>query len=371
MIARLILLSSGLFVAATLAGCGRGVDVPGAGAGAGGGGMPPRPVEVAEVRRQPMEQRLSLVGTLEANESVVLRSEYPGVVASIEFRDGQAVRRGDVLVRMDDRDARAQLAEAQSRQELARLVFERNQTLFESRTLPETDLDRSRADLLRAQADVERLAVRVEKAEVVAPFDGIAGARLISPGDLLTTGTEITRIDDVSQLKVDFAVPERFSDLLAEDSLVLVRRGEERERATATTAEGKVYFISSSVDRATRATQVKAVLPEPPSGFRPGMFVEVELVLRREEDALVVPETAVLSRADGTYLLRVDASSSPATIAFEPIAIGIRRDGLVQIIPRNSSLGAGASVVAAGVGALPLFPGAEVNPRPLTFTGGT
>lgn len=325
------------------------------------GPAPPRPVEVALVEVRPLSETLQLVGSLAAAESTAIRAEIDGRIEEIRFREGERVRAGEILFRLDDRELRAQLDEARARTELAKQELERGRELLAEGFISRAELDRLQADFDRGRAEAERLAARLEKATIRAPFAGVVGAREVAPGSVITSDTVLTRIDDTSRLKVEFMVPERFLPQVAIGTAVHLP---DPALPEAETPRGKVYFVSPHLDRERRAGEVKALVEHPPPRLRPGMFAQVELVLRTVEAALTVPEGAILSRPDGHFLVAVRERDGQAVADFLPVELGIRRRGLVQVIPRNGEPLPGQPVVAAGVGALPLFPGAPLQPRP-------
>jgi membrane fusion protein, multidrug efflux system len=346
-------LFAGLFF---LAGCGSGNQDQNT------GGQPPRPVETTTVVRQTMIESLLLVGSIAANESTAIRPEISGMVADIRFSEGDRVKQGQVLLSIDAREVRAELRDARARFELAEQELSRHESLFGNGFISAAELDRARAEHQRAGAEVERLQVRLDKAQVRAPFSGTVGMREISPGAYITPETIITRVDDLSSLKVDFFVPERHLARVRPGTPIrLPGHGPDGKEGNS---RGEIYFASSSVDRATRAGQVRAIVKNPPPALRPGMFANIELILAQIDDALVVPESAVLSRPDGDFLLMVVEQDGESIVVFRPVRLGLRSRGIVQVMDMDGELEAGQTIIAAGVGALPLFPGAKVEPRP-------
>jgi membrane fusion protein, multidrug efflux system len=321
----------------------------------------PRPVEVTEVELRPMAEVLPLVGTVTANESLEIRPEITGQIASLHFSDGARVMRGQLLLRLDDRELRAQLDETQARLSLAEQELQRMSNLFAERFVSQAEVDRSRAEQLRAAAEVERLRARLAKTEVRAPFAGTVGVRHVSPGALVTTETVITRIDDLSRVKIEFTVPEAY---LGQVQIGTAVRIIEANRQGQNGAQGTVYFISPHLDRQTRAAQIRALVEQPPATLRPGMFADLELLLR-EPLVLAVPEGAVLARGADTFLVTVQDGEKGKVAGLLPVRLGLRARGWVQVEAVAGELEAGQQVVAAGVGVLPLFPGAPLDPRPM------
>ncbi len=323
----------------------------------------PQPVEVINIARRDLVESLSLVGSLAANETAQLRAEISGQVRSVQFQEGDRVTRDQVLVKIDDAELRAQLAQAEASFHLAELNLRRSENLTEARSMSQAEADRVRSEHASAQAALSLLRVRVAKTEIKAPFDGIVGARTISPGDYITAATVITTLDDLSRLKIDFQVPERFTSKVKAGTTFTVRAQTPAGEARAT---GEVYFISSVIDRSTRSSQVKGYVRENPAGFQPGMFAGIELVLDVRRGVLAVPEGAILTTPAGPRLIIVREQGAEKVAEFVPVVLGLREKGLVEVSPvAPAVLTELNSVVASGVGALVLYPGIKLEPRPL------
>ena len=322
-----------------------------------------QPVEVVNVTRRDLVESLSLVGSLAPNETAQLRAEISGQVLAVLFEEGQQVKKGQVLLKIDDAELRAQLAQAESRFKLAELNYKRSQDLTEARSLSQAEADRTLSDFSSAQAEVQLLRVRIAKMEIKAPFDGTVGARTISPGDYITAATVITTLDDLSRLKIDFQVPERFTTKVAPGTRFSIRAQTSTGEAKA---DGEVYFISSVIDRATRSSQVKGYVTGTPAGFQPGMFAGIELVLAVHKGVLTVPEGAILTTPQGSQLITVLDKDGGKVAGYASVQLGLRERGLVEVIPlKPEELAENQMVVASGVGALILFPGVKLEPRPL------
>jgi membrane fusion protein (multidrug efflux system) len=322
-----------------------------------------QPVEVVEVSRRDMAESLSLVGSLAPNETAQIRAEISGLVRAVLFDEGQKVTKDQVLLRIDDAELRAQLSQADARFRLAELNLKRSENLAEARSLSQAEADRTRSDYASAEAELQLLRVRLAKMEIKAPFDGIVGARTISPGDYVTAATAITTLDDLSRLKIDFQVPERFVAKVGPGSSFAVRA---QTPAGEIRAEGEVYFASSVIDRSTRSSQVKGYLRSSVPQLRPGMFANIDLVLQVRRNVLTVPEGSILTTPGGAQVIMVRDKDGDKVAEFVPVKLGLRERGLVEITPvREGGLDEKQTVVASGVGALILFPGAKLEPRPL------
>ena len=344
------------------AGCQKKGGGVASGGGREGASGQPQAVEVTPVVRQALTETLSVVGSLAANESADIRAEVSGLVRSIAFEEGQRVKKGDLLVKIDDSELLAQLAQAEANYHLAEQNLRRSENLGETRTIPQSELDRARSEFANAKAALALLRTRIEKTSIVASFDGVVGSRTISPGDFVNTSTSITTLNDLSRLKVEFQVPERFLNKVENGTTFLLR-----SRAIDTRQEirGQVYFVSSVIDRNTRSSEVKGLLESPPDVLKPGMFANIELVLDVRSDALTAPEGAILTTPAGTQIVAVEEKDGKPVAAFIPVRLGLRTRGLVEIAPVSGTLADNQPIVASGVGALILYPGAPLDPRPL------
>jgi len=339
-----------------------------AGCGKKGGAVAPvigaqkQPVEVTEVTRRDLAETLSLVGSLAPNETAQIRAEISGQVRSVLFNEGEQVVKDQVLFQLDDAELRAQLAQAEARFHLATLNLKRSENLTEAQSMSQAEADRMRSEYSSAEAELQLLRVRLAKMEIKAPFAGTVGARTISPGDYVTAAAPITTIDDLSRLKIDFQVPERFASRVNPGSRIEVRA---QTPAGETRATGEVYFASSVIDRSTRSSQVKGYLSGETRGLRPGMFANIDIVLQLRKGVLTVPEGAILTLPAGPQVVAVRQQGADYVADFVSVQLGLREKGLVEITPVKGGLDEKQRVVAAGVGALVLFPGAKLDPRPL------
>jgi len=317
---------------------------------------------VAPIEHRRLEEVLTIVGSIAANESAVIRAEIAGHVRAVYFEEGQRVTRGQVLLKIDDSELLAQAAQSEARFKLAELNLARNQGLLESRTVSQADFDRVSTEHSASAAELSLLRVRLAKTEIKAPFDGIVGARTISPGDYVTQASAITQIDDLSRLKIDFQVPERYLGKVRQGAPFVVRAKTIDRTAVV---RGEVYFVSSVIDRSTRSSAVKGILTDPPADLKPGMFANVELVLDVRENAMTVPEGAIMTSVRGPQIIAVKDENGEKVADFIPVQLGLRARGFVEILSSEKPLAVGQPIVAAGVGSLILFPGAKLEPRPL------
>ena len=329
--------------------------------GRGGAGQK-QAVEVTPITRRDLSESLRVVGSLAPNETATIRPEMSGLIRSIHFEEGRQVKKGDLLVKIDDSELKAQLAQTQSRHELAKLNLERAENLRQSLSNTQADADRARSEFSATQAEIELLKVRLARTEVRAPFDGVVEARALSAGDYINSQSIITQINDLSRLKVEFQVPERFVSKVRRGTQFTVKSTSGVNDAAA---DGEVYFVNSVIDRNTRSSEVKGFLTKAPSAVKAGMFAVIEIVLEVRKGALTVPEGAIFVDQRGPQLVTVVEEKGEKVAAFVPVNLGLRTKGVVEVSAVKGELAEKQLVVAAGVGSLALFPGAKLDPRPL------
>lgn len=340
---RLMSLGISLLLAAG-AGCGKG-----GGSGGGPGGMAVHVVGFRAVE-QPVQERVAVVGSLAANESVETRSELDGVIEEIGFDEGQHVAAGDVLFRIDGAKLEASLAEAEANLQLAETTLERYAALGESRAVSKQEVDQARSTFEARRALVELMRVQLEDATVAAPFSGTAGARLISLGQYVTKGQALTSIVDTDTMKAEFSIPERFLSQVAEGQSVEVRLAAYPGKRF----HGTVYFVDPRVSPETRTVLVKARLPNPDGRMRAGMFANLDLMLQVRDRAVVIPESALLLEGNQASVFVVaDGKAQP-----RPVTPGVRLAGALEI---REGLLAGEVVIIEGT--QKVGPGSPVGVR--------
>jgi membrane fusion protein (multidrug efflux system) len=302
-------------------------------------GGPPRavPVRAGVVRSGIVTEEVGAVGTLLANESVMIRPELDGRIAAIHFAEGQLVRRGERLVSLDATEVEAQLASARSDVTLNRSRFQRAQELHARNFISAQALDDARENLNKAEAREAEIRARLDKLAIRAPFEGIAGLRQVSPGAYVKAGQDIARLEGIGTLKVDFRVPEVH--------LGRIRAGQPVQVAVDAYAgerfQGAIYAVEPAVDEQTRSVLLRARVPNPGVRLKPGMFARVSLTLATRENALLVPEQALVPRGEERYVFRLIDGKAVLT----RIEIDVRRPGEVEV---RGGLAAGEAIVVDG-----------------------
>ncbi|MBL0419810.1 efflux RND transporter periplasmic adaptor subunit [Ramlibacter sp. AW1] len=318
---------------------------PGA-AGAGGStqGAPRSPsVEVARVELANLVDEAQAVGTLRSRQSVMLRPEVSGRVAQIHFRDGERVRRGQLLVQFDDELPRAQIQQAQAELSIVQANHKRNQELVTQGFISQRSVDESGAALQVAQAKLALAKAQADRLRLVAPFDGTTGIRNVHVGDYLKDGADIVNLEDLDAILVDFRLPERFQAKVRPGQSAMVSLDAlPGERHVA-----RVQAIDPLVDANGRSVGVRACIDNRRQQLRPGMFARVTAVFSERSNVRVIPEEALVPQGARQIVWRlVDGPDQEAKLAQRvEVQVGVRQPGRVEIV---AGLEAGDTVVVAG-----------------------
>ena len=346
----------GVFSVALIVGCSGGKEHAKGGAGKGGpggGGDRNRPVAVTvlEVGNSEWTDRLNALGTVVANESVTVAAKVSETVSRVHFSSGQFVRRGTPLVTLTGQQQDASMAEAQAQLREAQALYNRYAALAKDQYVSAAQLDTQRAALEVAKARVSTIRANLSDRVIRAPFAGVLGLRNISPGALITPGTEIATLDDISSVFVDFPVPEV--------QLPLVRPGQSVVATSQAFAEkpfnGTITNLATRVDPTSRAGTVRARFANPGMELRPGMLLTVNIA-QQTRNTLSVPEIAVVQNGADSSVFRVGAENKVSSVRVE---LGDRQNGLVEI---KNGLMAGDKIVVDGVGKM--TEGSTIKPAP-------
>lgn len=250
---------------------------------------PPDAITTVVTKRVTWPSTLEVIGTAAAIQGVTVSADLPGTVAKIHFESGQAVHAGDVLVELDTREERAQLAAAESDADLARINYGREQQLVKEGVVPRSEYDNAEAQQKSTEAKVGEIKATIERKTVRAPFSGILGIRQINLGQYLAAGQAIVSLQSLNPIYVNFGVPQQESPH--------VRTGSRLELTSddlpGLKFAGRVTAIDSVVSETTRNIQVQATLPNPDERLRPGMFVEVNLSLGSNQEVIALPASAI------------------------------------------------------------------------------
>ena len=293
------------------------------------------------VREQPFNDTLQAIGTARARESITVTAKVSEVVREVHFESGDVVGKGAVLVTLSGQQQQAALREAEAAATEAERLYKRQQELAAQQLIARSQLDAQRAMRDSARARVEQVRAQLAERVVRAPFAGVLGIRQVSPGALVSPGTPIATLDDLTRMYVDFPVPEGALSHVAPGQLV---RGHV-EAWPDRRFEGSVETVDARVDPSTRSVTVRASFPNPERLLRPGMLVTV-LLERQERQALLVPEIAIVQVGQTSFAWRVKDDGS---VEQAPVSLGSRTEGKVEVL---RGLEAGDRIVVDGTGKL-------------------
>ena len=303
-------------------------------------GLPAQPapgVVVTEAVVKPFPLAAEALGNARANEAVEIRPESTAAIVEILFGEGQSVQRGDVLVRLENSEPLAQLAAARAALVDSESQYRRASELFRTRVVSESQLEQ-----LEAQRDADLAAVnaaeaRLNQTVIRAPFDGQLGLRRVSLGSIVSPTTVITTLDDISSIKLDFAVPEVFLARLERGLTITARSAAWPDLLF----DGEVTSIDTRVDPVSRTVTVRALMPNDHGYLRPGMFLTVTL-LKEDVEALMVPEQAIVPERSRQFVFVVGPDG---IVARREVQTGRRRPGEVEIL---GGIAAGDRVIVEG-----------------------
>jgi membrane fusion protein (multidrug efflux system) len=264
-------------------------------------GPPPEVVGTMEAKEQTWENRLFSVGTIAPARGVTVSNDAPGVVTAIKFQSGQTVRRGQILVELDSRVERAELASLQAQAGLARVSAGRTRALFKDDAVPKAQLDNAESALQSASANAAALQAQIDRKIVRAPFDGRLGIRLVNLGQYLNPGTAITSLQSSDQNYVDFALPQQQLKQIAVGTVVRINEGLPGPRA-----EAAIAAIDPTLDPVTRSGRVRAAVRKMDGVLSPGMFVNVSVVLPDRREVTLVGATSLIHASFGDSVFAVE-----------------------------------------------------------------
>jgi membrane fusion protein (multidrug efflux system) len=304
-------------------------------------------VEAQVVTPQLLRNRISTTGTLMANEEVELRSEVSGRVTGVFFDEGKRVKRGELLLKINDRELRAQLKGKEAEEKQAADQERRQRRLLEANVISQEDYDNDLNALHVAQAGKEAVESQLAKTEIAAPFDGIIGLRYVSEGGYVTPSVRIATMQNVDPMKIEFSVPEKHARQIRNGTKITVRVGESQ-----TEYAGAVYAVESKIDSDTRTIKARARIPNPREDLIAGSFGKVEITLEELPDAIVIPSGAVIPRISDE-IVYVCRNGQARLLS---VTTGIRTESGVQV---TQGLNPGDTLLITGL--LQLTDGKDVR----------
>jgi membrane fusion protein (multidrug efflux system) len=329
-------------------------------------------VEAVKVVTASLPQTITTVGSLRSDESVTLRPEVAGRISSIAFQEGQRVAKGALLVRLDTAVPQAEAQQARANYVLAKTKFDRAVDLAKSNFISGQARDEAENNLKVAEASLQLFEAKLAKMELRAPFSGIIGLRSVSVGDYVKEGADLVNLESIDPLKVDFRVPEVYMRQVQVGQALQIQL----DALPGRTFEGKVFAVNPLIDAAGRSVVIRALVRNPDTSLRPGMFARVRLITRDAQDAMVLPEQALVPQGDQQFVYRVIDGKAVRT----KVEVGQRRDSKVEILngvakddvivtAGQLKLRDGAPVSIAGAAAAKNSSTAAVPPMPTGSSG--
>lgn len=314
-----------------------------AAAAAPGGPARPVTVEVSRVQLMKLTDDAQAVGSLRSRQGVMLRPEVSGRITQLNFRDGERVRKGQLLVQLDDQLPQAQVKQSRAELSIAQANHKRNQELLAQNFVSQRSLDESAANLEVAQAKLALAQATAARLKIVAPFDGIAGIRNVNVGDYLKDGTDIVNLEDIDTVYVDYRLPERYQTRVRPGQRATV----ELDALPGRKFEARVQAVDPLIDANGRSIGVRASIVNQQLLLRPGMFARVSTVFGVREQARVIPEEAIVPQGGKQYVVKLVPGAGKDSLVSQrvEVKVGIRRPGQVEIV---EGLAAGDTVVTAG-----------------------
>lgn len=293
-------------------------------------------VVTARVELKPMIDEIQALGTARANESIEIRPRVASLIERVAFEEGQMVQQGTLLVELENSEVVAGLALARASLSESRSLYDRSKSLASSQAISMSNLETLLAKVRVDEAQVEAALARLANTRILAPFAGRVGLRRVSPGSFVNNSTIITTLDDVSNIKLDFSVPETFLTVIEEGMNIVARSLVYPER----TFTGAVSSVDTRLDPVSRSVQVRAVIPNHDGILKPGMFLTVDLQRDRGE-VLVAPEQAIVPEGARQFVFVVKGGKAEK----RPVILGRRIPGFVTI---EDGLEVGDEIVTEG-----------------------
>lgn len=295
------------------------------------------PVEVGKVELMTVNEEVEALGTLAADESVVIAPEIAGRVVALGFKEGDRVKKGQELVKLDTAILDAELKQLQADLGLARDTFERNRSLSQRGVGTQVALDEATAKLASTEARVQLAQAKLAQSTIRAPFDGVVGLRSVSVGDFVSVGKTLVTLTNIDPIKVDFRVPEIFLSRVKVGQSISIKV----DALSGREFEGRIFAIDPVVDINGRAIRLRASVPNADLALKPGLFARIVIQVDQRDNAMVVPETAVMPDGVGKMVYVVENGKAKRV----PVEIGKRLPGKVEIV---KGLTSGMQIVTAG-----------------------
>lgn len=309
-----------------------------AGKGKGGKNAPALMVDAIVVKPTAFNNDLEVTGSIDANESVSLHSEVSGLVTGIFFKEGSYVNKGSILIKVNDRDIQAQLQDVLTKQKLSASNEYRAKLLLQKGAISQEEYDTALADLKSYQAQAQLIRAQLAKTSIIAPFSGKIGLRNISVGEYLTPATVIANLVNTNPVKISFSVPEKYVNQIKLNSAISFST----DGSSSKTYTGKVYAIEPGINVETRTLQIRALAQNPNNELLPGSFAKVKLALSTINNAILIPNEAVVPVLKG----KIVYISKNGKVQEVKVEAGTRTDENILI---TNGLNVGDTVLTSGI----------------------
>ena len=307
---------------------------------------PPDTISSAVAQEEKWQDTLTAIGSVNAEQGVIVSPEIAGTVSEIDFESGATVKKGDLLLRLDTSLEDAQLRAAAAQVELAKLNADRSEKLRADNTVSQSELDQAEATLKQSQADADAISATIDKKTIRAPFDGRLGIRLVNLGEQLDVGKGIVSLQSLTPVFVDFSLPQQDLSQLATGLQVRVTTDAYPDKSFV----GELTAINPDLDAMTRSVKMRARFENADQLLRPGMFVRAEVILPQEQDVLAIPSTAILSATfgDSVFVITPQVADGKTNLVVQQkfIRTGKTHGDFVSV---ESGLKAGDKVATAGL----------------------
>ncbi len=323
-------------------------------------GPAPAAVTSSVARAQTWQPVLTVVGSMRAVNGVLVSTDLAGIVSQISFESGSEVKKGDLLVKLDTRQEEAQLHSAEAKRELARINLERERALIAQKAVAQSDFDSAQSEFSQDDAAVEEAQALIARKTIVAPFDGLAGIRQVDLGQYLNVGSTIAPLQSIDPIYVEFSVPQQDIDKVATGKKLHIRA----DGIDGKEFDGVVTAIDSKVEEATRNITVQGTVQNPNHLLRPGMYVNVDVLLPEQQGVVAIPSTAIeyAPYGDSVFIIKdgpAGKDGKPGKIVVQQfVKLGATRGDQVAIL---SGVNPGDEVVTSGVFKLRSHAPVQVN----------
>jgi membrane fusion protein, multidrug efflux system len=295
------------------------------------------PVGVIIVTPQKFEETVRSTGTLQPNEEVVLQNEIAGKIEHIYFQEGKNIKKGQLLVKINDSELQAQLQRTRMELKLAEETEFRQRRQLEIKAISQEMYDQFLSRLNTLKAEKALIDAKIEKTEIRAPFDGMIGLRYVSSGGIISANTRIASLIDNRPLKIEFAIPEKYSGQVGVGNKVVFKVQDSNKEYSA-----EIYALEPKIDPNTRTLTMRALFENENQEIMPGSFAEVQLVVGKKDNSIMIPTEALIPELNGNKIFKFKAGTSVPV----KVETGFRTNRLIEIV---SGLQAGDTVITTGL----------------------